>query len=231
MFLKLKVVFIGHSSFHGYRAVNIWKTHHAIHDAESLIYVLLFLCTHLSAPNELSKPTLLGSRSNHPLGISTWLSANNMSGLGHTKFSQMTAHFEHSILPHLSLYFKPLGPPIWELWKALFPSMDMQNVDASHSVVTLCNFINIFKTVLSDKDLIARAKEPDNHLKHPGELVISENGWDARPAPKKQMMVTTMKPKWHTRSVVKKQNMKSSSTCHCFYRFFFAHLFFLAFHL
>ena len=178
------------------------KPHHAIHDAESLIYILLFLCTHLSAPNKLSKPTLLGSRSNHPLGISAWLSANNLSGLGHTKFSQMTAHFEHSILPHLSSYFKPLGPPIQELWKALFPSMDMQSVDASHSVMMLRDFINVFKTVLSDKDLIARAKEPDNHLKCPGKLIISENGWDARPAPKKQMMATTMKPKRCTRSVM-----------------------------
>ena len=148
------------------------KPHCAIHDAESLIYILLFLCTHFSAPNELSKPTLLGSRSNHPSGISAWLSASNLSGSGHTKFSQMTAHFEHSI-PHLSLYFKPLGPPIQELWKALFPSMDMQSVDASHSVTMLRNFINVFKTMLSDKDLIARAKEPNNHLKRPGKLVIS----------------------------------------------------------
>ena len=82
--------------------------------------------------------------------------------------------------------------------------MDMQSVDASHSVATLHDFINIFKTVLLDKDLIARAKEPNNHLKHPGKLIISENGWDARPAPKKQMMVTTMKPKQHTRSVMRR---------------------------
>ena len=60
--------------------------------------------------------------------------------------------------------------------------MDMQNVDALHSVVMLRDFINVFKTVLSDKDLIARAKEPNNHLKRPGKLIISENGWDARPA-------------------------------------------------
>ena len=85
--------------------------------------------------------------------------------------------------------------------------MDMQNVDASHSVATLRDFINVFKTVLSDKDLIARAKEPDYHLKCPGELVISENGWDARPAPKKQMMATTMKPKRHTRSVMRRSKM------------------------
>ena len=54
--------------------------------------------------------------------------------------------------------------------------MDMQSVDASHSVAMLRDFINVFKAVLLDKDLIARAKEPNNHLKHPGKLVISENG-------------------------------------------------------
>ena len=47
------------------------------------------------------------------------------------------------------------------------------------SVAMLRDFINVFKTVLLDKDLIARAKEPDNHLKCPGGLIISENGWDA----------------------------------------------------
>ena len=86
---------------------------------------------------------------NHPSGISAWLSASNLSGLGHTKFSQMTAHFKHFILPHLSLYFKPLGPPIRELWKALFPSIckiSMLHTVSWHSATSLTFSKQCFRT-------------------------------------------------------------------------------------
>ena len=170
--------------------------HRAIHDAESLIYVLLFLCSHLDGPNSVGNPPLLGSggATKHFSGISHWLSATSLNSLGHVKFSMMTTHFSIDILPHLSPYFELLKPHIRNLRAALFPSQDISNQDASRSVVTLRDLINTFKTVLLDEALIEAAKDPSTHRKRPGELIISENGWDAVPAPKKAM-VAKMKPK------------------------------------
>ena len=160
--------------------------HRVVHDAESLIYVLLFLCSHLDGPGSLGNPPLFGSGSAHPSGIRSWLSASSLKMLGHAKFSQMTAHFGVDILPYLSPYFKSLGPHILKLWTALFPKIELTK-DASHSVATLRNFIDAFKTVLSDEDLIAAATSSGSTRKCslPGELVISSNGWDAVP-PKKR---------------------------------------------
>jgi hypothetical protein len=172
--------------------------HRAIHDAESLIYVLLFLCSHLDGPNSVGKPPLLGPGgvSKHLSGISAWLSATSLKSLGHVKFSMMTTHFSIAILPHLSPCFELLKPHICNLWAALFPSQDMSNQDASRSVATLRDLINAFKTVLLDEALIEAARAPGNHRKrlHPGELIMSGNGWDAVPAPKKAM-VAKMHPK------------------------------------
>jgi hypothetical protein len=172
-------------------------SHRAIHDAESLIYVLLFLCSHLDGPNSVGNPSLLsGGGVKHPSGISTWLSANSLRLLGHTKFSMMTTHFTTDILPHLSPCFEPLKPHILKLWATLFPSKDMSDRNASHSVATLRDLINTFKTVLLDKALIEAAKVPGIHRKRlrPGELIISENGWDAIPA-MKRVMVAKVQPK------------------------------------
>jgi hypothetical protein len=169
--------------------------HRAIHDAESLVYVLLFLCSHLDGPGSVGDPPLFGSGSKHPSGISSWLSANSLNMLGHAKFSQMTAHINVDILPHLSTYFKPLSPHIFKLWTTLFPSTSIlpKDSDASHSVATLRDLINTFKEILLDKDLITKASAAGSVRKrsHPGELIISGNGWDAIPASKKQMTVKT----------------------------------------
>jgi hypothetical protein len=169
--------------------------HRAIHDAESLIYVLLFLCSHLDGPGSVADPPLFGSGFKHPSGISSWLSASSLKVLGHTKFSQMTAHIGVHILPYLSTYFTSLGPHILKLWKALFPSMTFTE-NASHSNAKLRDLIDAFKTVLLDNDLISKAKAPGNRKRsHPGELVISSNGWDAVPSPKKQALAKTRTPK------------------------------------
>ena len=169
--------------------------HRAIHDAESLIYVLLFLCTHLSGPGEVHDPPVFGpGRSDHRSGIRHWLNVSDLNVLGHTKFSQMNFHTT-DIFGHLSPYFTSLIPHFSTLWGALFPLEPRKGTAREHSSVTLHDLINAFKTVLKDQSLIdkARAAMPDNLRKrsHPGELVISGNGWDAIPAPKKQMVATT----------------------------------------
>ena len=166
--------------------------HRAIHDAESLIYVLLFLCSHLDGPGTVHNPPLLGSGSGckHPSGINQWLSANSLNMLGHAKFSHMTAHFEVEILLHVSTYFKPLVPHIRKLWDTLFEFKSMQMTkDASRSVATLRGFIDALKTVLLDKKLRALAEiTPSGGSRKrscPGDSVVRGNSWDAVPVKKK----------------------------------------------
>ena len=182
--------------------------HRAIHDAESLIYTLLFLCSHLDGPGSVADPPLFGSGFKHPSGISCWLSASNLKMLGHTKFSQMTAHINVDILPYLSPYFTSLGPHIFKLWTALFPSIALvNNASASHSDATLLDLINALKTVLLDQDLISKARAPVVRKRsRPGELVISSNGWDAIPFPKKQTRVKKNTPKPARKSLLRKGN-------------------------
>jgi hypothetical protein len=172
--------------------------HRAINDAESLIYVLLFLCSHLEGPGTVGSPPLLGSGSQHPSGVRSWLSISNLRTLGHIKYSQMVAHMNLDILPFLSAYFKPLGPHIAKLWTALFPSssQNLKGISASHSVATLPDFIRALKTVLLDKSLIADARVSGLRKRSlPGDMVVSDNGWDAVPAPKRQMVAKTRTPR------------------------------------
>lgn len=169
--------------------------HRVIHDAESLIYVLLFLCSHLDGPGSVAVPSLFGSESKHPSGISSWLTASNLKTLGHTKFSQMAAHVEVDILPHLSTYFTSLGPHIRTLWDVLFPTIKCTK-DASHSNAKLHDFIDALKQILLNQELISNARASSTRKRsRPGELVISSNGWDAMPAPKRQALVKIKPPR------------------------------------
>lgn len=160
--------------------------HRTIHDAESLIYVLLFLCSHLDGPGSVAKSPLFGSGSTHPSGIRYWLSASNLKALGHIKYSHMSVHFDVEILQHLSTYFKTLGPHILKLWDSLSIGKKM-DASASHSLATLRDLINAFKVVLMDETLKATATSPSSSRKrsYPGEQVMSSNGWDVAPAKKK----------------------------------------------
>lgn len=166
--------------------------HRAIHDAESLIYVLLFLCTHLEGPNLVKNPSIFSAGQN-PSGISSWLSANNLKTLGHTKFSMMTAHLEVEILPHLSAHFDPIKAHIKKLCHTLFPQGVINVASPSRSVADLRDLINTLKAVLSDEELFGLATTATDRPKRPGELQIAENGWDAIPAPKKAAVGTKAK--------------------------------------
>lgn len=163
------------------------SAHRAIHDAESLLFVLIFLCTHLKGPGSVGSPPVFGSTLNHPSGVKDWLSATNLVVLGHTKFSQMNSHLHMHILDHLSPNFFPLRPVISELWTTLFPSPHLSQIP-SHSNTTLRTFINILKTMFLDEKLKATAKKlTGQKLKRPGDSIMPSNSWDPIPALKKQM--------------------------------------------
>jgi hypothetical protein len=171
--------------------------HCAIHDAESLIYVLLFLCSHLDGPNSVRSPPdfdAAGGQADKQTGISSWFTITNLNTLGYSKQGMMTLYFSTAILAQLSPYFEPLKPHICKLWATLFPGHDKDRLPC-HSNAKLRDVIDTLKTALLDGALIETAQAPNSHGKRmrPGELLISKNGWDALPS--KRPAVVKKQPK------------------------------------
>jgi len=190
--------------------------HRVAHDLESVIYVLLFICTHLQGPhNAVRDPPLYGGEnsSEHPSAIKNWLLTKDPSIVGQLKFSSMMGYFEEDILPHISPYFKPLKPHISALWGVLFPHRLTQPIvgkEAMHSTATCADVINVFKSAFEDKSLIEEANQPSTILgkrSHPGDLISAANGWDAVEPPNKLL---TAEPKKNPTTVRQTKLMKKS---------------------
>lgn len=173
--------------------------HRVAHDLESVLYALLFICTHLKGPrNDVRDPPLYGGGDtcNHPSQLKKWITTRDPRTLGHLKYSHMIGHFETDVLPHISPYFKPLQPHISALWNILFPhrlTRPSIGKEATHSTATCADVINVFKSVFQDESLIEEAKQPNvlGKRSHPGDLIISTNDWDAGKPSKKLL---TAKP-------------------------------------
>ena len=194
MFLSTLIIFLtlinyveGTAPFIAIELLIHGTSHRVVHDLESLLYVLLFICTHLDGPSrQIRDPPLYGSdrNSNHPSSMKMWLETNKLSSLGHVKFSHMMSHFDSHILSKISPYFFPLKDYIKGIWKALIPQREtMASVgeQAAHSTATAQDIINVLKTALQDRKLIdAHLSAPPSVLgkrSAPGDLFVG-SGWD-----------------------------------------------------
>lgn len=162
--------------------------HRVAHDLESVLYVLLVICTHLNGPlGKIRDPPLYGKKSyNHPSLMREWFSSTeNLANLGHMKYSHVMAHFETHVLEYISPYFFPLKKYIVDFRDALFPLRGHRDgAIVTHSTATPQDIIKIFKAALLDDQLITDAKVACNSKNHnkrslPGELVVATNCWDA----------------------------------------------------
>jgi len=161
--------------------------HRVAHDLESLVYVLLFLCSHLKGPcKDVRDPPLYGGGDKlHPSGIQTWIGTRNPKTLGDVKYSNMIGHFDEDILSHISPYFSPLEPHISGLWNILFPGRLTNTTvgkNPTHSTATCRDVIDIFKSALGDEKLQMEARNSPVSLgkrSRPGDLIPARNGWDA----------------------------------------------------
>jgi hypothetical protein len=163
--------------------------HRVAHDLESLFYVLLFICTHFGGPhNTVGNPPLYASGGvtvcDHSSGMKEWFLESSLHRLGASKFFHMVGFFESNILRFISPYFKSLEPHLSLLWETILPqrfttpSIGKKSV---HSNVTCSEIIEVFKTILLDKSLIAQAKQEATILGKrslPGDLNVSSDGWD-----------------------------------------------------
>ena len=170
--------------------------HRVAHDLESVLYVLLFVCTHLNGPyGEKRDPPLYGGIRNdsktHPSCMKAWLNPQNkdsLQDLGYMKYGHMMGYFESEILKHISPYFHPLKHHIKAFWNTLIPpetrvlaASGNDEKRAIHSLATPGNIINVFKVALLDDRLIEDAKaarKDHNKRSHPGDLVADSNCWD-----------------------------------------------------
>lgn len=195
------------------------SSHRVAHDLESVLYVLLFICTHLKGPfGERRHPPLYGGDNKNGPGISQWLRSDlELRPLGDIKSSHIMLQFEPAILDHISPYFEPLKEHIINLWKAII-SIQVDQPQQKYnfcSSATPCDIIKVFKMALLDTRLIEDAKSAAGDLKHhnkrshPGDLVADSNCWDAvkpptKPKKPKLAPVVIGKGKFLTRGTRKK---------------------------
>jgi hypothetical protein len=166
--------------------------HRVAHDLESIIYVLLFIASHLDAPhNSVRNPPLynVGERkgqhggNRHPSSMREWFGPNHGSSesLGGLKLGHMIVLFETHILSGISPYFKPISPYIAKLWHEILPDRSKPGISSN---VTCMDIIKVFKTALLDPALIDEAKKVKldptvlGKRARPGDLVTAPNGWD-----------------------------------------------------
>lgn len=164
------------------------STHRVSHDLESVLYVLLFICTHLEGPRrKVANPPLYGGdkKSHHRSSMRLWVETSNFTALGHTKFSHMISHFD-DILSSISPYFYPLKEHIKDFWKTLIPQRENMASDGKrvvHSTATPQDIINVLKAALEDEKLISAHRSPEamtvlGKRAVPGDLVAARTGWD-----------------------------------------------------
>lgn len=181
--------------------------HRTAHDLESILYVLLFICTHLKGPGcQVRDPPLYGgdNKSIHPSSMKQWFAASHLATLGHLKFSHMMSHFDTFILSAISPYFFPLKDYIGNFWKALIPERESITSDGErvvHSKATPQDIINVLKAALLDTELISEHKSTSVLGKRsvPGDLV-SDSSWDPVKAPKNLRLANPKVSPRHTRN-------------------------------
>jgi hypothetical protein len=179
--------------------------HRVAHDLESIIYVLLFLVSHLDGPdNSVRDPPLYAGEKSclHPSAIREWFAPGaTLPGLGAAKVAHMTVLFEARILDHISPYFQPISAHIAALWLAVLPKRPEVGIDWRYmcSHVTCMELIDVFKTALLDPNLIDEAKNSEltvlGKRACPGDFITASNGWDVVPVAKKNLEA---KAKMHT---------------------------------
>ena len=89
------------------------------HDLESILYVIIYICTFTNGPNlSCTENQLLKN-----LAIHSGFKNNGMSSIGTSKIGHMQ-HAEQEILPGFMEYWTDLAPFILDLIKACFPSQE-----------------------------------------------------------------------------------------------------------
>ncbi len=91
--------------------------HAARHDLESILYVIIYVCTFTNGPNS----PRTGNQLPKHLAFRSWFKNDGMTSIGTSKIGHMT-YPELEILPGFTEYWSDFAPFVLELIKACFPS-------------------------------------------------------------------------------------------------------------
>ena len=95
--------------------------HKPRHDLESILYIIIFICTFVSGPG------LPIYRPEESLPIRTWFCGDNTKAIGSRKLANLQ-DYDVAILPHFTPYWHDFIPFVKDLIFACFPvSMQLPN--------------------------------------------------------------------------------------------------------
>lgn len=92
--------------------------HKPQHDLESILYVILYICTFFPGPGLPSLPTLAAT---HYTPIWAWFNTNEMKqNISYLKLGHLEC-YDTAILPHFTPYWHDFAPFVKDLITACFP--------------------------------------------------------------------------------------------------------------
>jgi hypothetical protein len=91
-------------------------THKPQHDLESILYIILYVCTFVRGPGLLR----LTESDTKPLPLCTWFSSDEIKEIGYRKLAHLECH-DHAILPNLTPYWHDFAPFVKDLIVSCFP--------------------------------------------------------------------------------------------------------------
>ena len=92
--------------------------HSAQHDLESILYIILYMCTMTEGPGIMRFQGKTQTEIKFPLY--SWFSQDEIQIVGYRKMSHLLLP-EHAIVPHFSRYWADFVPFVRELIAATFP--------------------------------------------------------------------------------------------------------------
>src|SRR5882757_4344555 len=88
--------------------------HKPQHDLESILYIILCICTFVRGPG------LSLYKSDDPPPIRTWFGGDGIREIGHRKLAHLEC-YDIAILPNFAPYWNDFAPFVGDLIKACFP--------------------------------------------------------------------------------------------------------------
>jgi hypothetical protein len=144
--------------------------HKPCHDLESIIYIIIFICTFVSGPG------LPICRPEASLPIRTWFCGHNTKVIGSRKLADLQ-DYDVAILPYFTPYWHDFIPFVKDLIIACFPvSVRLPNEFQYEEVLRILK--KAYNTVREPDDSINRATRTSN-LKRPSSRnvgMISKRG-------------------------------------------------------
>ena len=102
-------------------AINQTFVHKPQHDLESILYIILYICTFVHGPCLPLSRHKLDVTHHTSLPIRTWFCSNNIREIGYRKLAHLEC-YDVAILPYFTPYWCDFAPFVKDLIVACFPA-------------------------------------------------------------------------------------------------------------